>query len=153
MLDIIGTPESFPVVSLLSAAGSPIPADFQDIPYSPVLLLRAHFDVSITADPEYQSACETGFDAYFEEMVQWNEAGTDLVFIDCFSSCAEVISFVARGMIRDHCPSYWGVVSFSFSVGFVLGWLSALSLTDRALALVGLELLIVLVAHMQKAIL
>ena len=153
MLDIIGTSERFPVVSLLPAAGSSTPADFQDIPYSPVLLLRVHFDVSITADPEYQSACETGFDAYFEEMVQWNEAGTDLVFVDCFSTCTEVMSFVARGMIRDHCPSYWGVVPFSFSIGFVLGWLSALSLTDHAQALVGLELLIVLVAQMQKAVL
>ena len=144
--------DALPVLTLAPVPRSSVPADFKDLAYSPTLLLSAHFDAFIADGLTYDRACEDGFNGYFEEMVQWNEAGTDLVFMDCFYTRAEVMSFVARGVIRDRRLSDKNEVPFWFRVGFVLGWLSALSLTDRVQAFVGFELLMVLVAQLQKVV-
>jgi hypothetical protein len=145
---VINTSESLPLVSFLPPIGSLTPADFQDVSYSPMFLLPVQFDASITTDPEYPDGCEGGFYCYFEDMFQRDEAGRGTVFIDRFYSRADVMSLVVEGLSSSLSPSRWDAAPLSYSVGFVLGWLSALALTDRPLALGGLELLTVLVAHM-----
>jgi hypothetical protein len=148
MLETIGMQESMSVLPLASVTRSLTPADFQDVSYSPRFLLPVQFDASMTTDSEYQEGCESGFYCYFEDMFQQNEAGRETVFLDRFYSRADVMSLVVEGLSSSFSPSRWDAAPLSYSVGFVLGWLSALALTDRPLALGGLELLTVLVAHM-----
>src|SRR6266567_4039785 len=111
--------------TLSSMAISLTAAAFVDVPYSPAFLL------------------ESRFDAYFAEMFEWNEEHTDLVFVEKCYSWAEVAEVVAETMLHEDRPEH--IESDASRAGFVLGWLSALALTHRSLALTGLTLLMVLV--------
>jgi hypothetical protein len=144
MFDVVNTSESLPLVSLLPAAGSLTPADFQDVPYSPTLLLSAHFDPSLMADPEYQAGCQCGFDSYFAEMRHWLPDLSSFTFVDRLHTSASVREYLSSEIVydpvRNSCFLPW-------RAGWGLGWLSALALTDPSLALLGLELLQTIVLH------
>lgn len=138
MFDGVSTLDDLPVVSLLPADGSLTPADFQDLPYSPTLLLSAPFAASLTADPEYQEGCQCGFDSYFTEMHHWLPDLRGFLFVDRLHTLASVrdylLSEIVYDPVRNPCLLSW-------RAGWGLGWLSALALTDQPLALLGLELL------------
>lgn len=144
MLEMVSPPESMPVLTLALVSRSAAPADFQDLPYSPTLLLSAHFDAALTADPEYQEGCECGFDYYFAEMRHWLPQLAGFTFINHFHTLPEVRDFLLNDMIydpvRNPTPLFW-------RAAWCLDWLSALALTDQLLALSGLELLQELVLH------
>src|SRR5437588_5825944 len=125
--------------TLSSMAVSLTAAAFVDVPYSPAFLLESRFDASITDDPEFPFTCGCGFDAYFAEMFEWNEEHTDLVFVEKCYTWAEVAELVAETMLHEDRPEH--IESNASRAGFVLGWLSALALTHRSLALTGLTLL------------
>lgn len=128
------------------------PSYFVDLPYSPALLLDAGFDASITDPADFRSACDAGFDDYFEMMYCWSETRTDLVFVDRFYTWLEVQGGIVGNVVRTYGPSeqFFRVTPLSWRAGFVLGWLSALALVDRPLALRGLCLLVLLVPSCQK---
>ncbi len=67
-----------------SACALTPPSTFQDMHYSPTVLLPVPLEPSILAGHDYRRALSHGFDAYFEEMYTWNEHRTDLVFVDRF---------------------------------------------------------------------
>lgn len=115
------------------------PADFQDVPYSPALLLPACFDSSITANKhQFREGCEGGFEAYFEDMYTWknpDDQDEGLIFVSQFYTLADVKSFLLKELL----PSVLSA-SFPYRVGFVLGWLSALALTNSLLAMQGVRI-------------
>ena len=125
-----------------SACALTPPSTFQDMHYSPTVLLPVPLEPSILAGHDYRRALSHGFDAYFEEMYTWNEHRTDLVFVDRFYTLAELQSL----LIHEMAPYPLIEASLGFRIGFLVGWLSALALTDRALAFQGLEVLLQLVA-------
>ena len=113
-------------------------ADFAELPYSPALLLDAKFDVSITDDPEFRIACRWGFDAYFELMHRLDKASGKSVFVAEVYSWDEVVRFLLNNVMDER-----GVADDRYRgwrAGFLLGWLSALALTDRVLAVNGLAI-------------
>ena len=125
------------------------PSDFVDLPYSPALLLDARFGAELTDHQDFAAACGEGFDGYFSEMYHWNEDRSGTVFVDHFFTWDEVREMVVQE-VAAYCAAYcnesvfeqlYGPVSLAWRAGFVLGWLSALALSDRALALRGLALL------------
>lgn len=136
MLEMIDSPENMPVLTLTPVPRSSTPADFQNLPYSPTLLLSAPFAASLTADPEYQAGCECGFDSYFTDMHHWLPGLRGFFFVDRLYTPASVRDYLSREItydpVRNPCFLSW-------RAGWGLGWLSALALTDRPLALSGLE--------------
>lgn len=133
------------VIDTLAVAPLASPVLFKEMEFTPALLLKASFDASITASAQYQEGCEYGFFDYFEEMYQMGASGLRDVFVDRFYTWAdverEVVEEVAVAAEEHDTPLWW-------VVGFEHAWLSALALTDRALALRGLGLLTRLVAVM-----
>src|SRR6266704_6973752 len=113
-------------VSMITKVSPLTVADCVDLPYSPALLLDSKFDASITDDSEFCEGCETGFDAYFESMYQWNEARTDTVFVQQWFSLGEVLAFVAENVFAE--DEHDRLLPLGWRAGFLLGWLSALAL-------------------------
>lgn len=162
MLQIDRATDALPVVSLLSpvvsssAVSSLTPADFQDVAYNSVLLLPVLLASSITEHPCYADGCEGGFESYFESMYDNDECDNE-VFVNHFYARAELCSFVAECVLPETNSRMRALLDsreswhhrFPRRVGFALGWLSALALTDRPLALVGVQVLLTLVAHLQ----
>ena len=138
MLEIVHPPESLSGLTQAPVTRSLSPADFQDLPYSPMLLLPAHLDPSLTADPEYEAGCECGFDSYFTEMHHWLPNLSGYTFIDRYHTPASVKSYLLSNMVYDPVRN---PTLLARRAGWGLGWLSALALTDRPLALCGLEFL------------
>ena len=138
MLAFSDPPESIPVLTLVPVPRSLTPADFQDLPYSPTLLLPAHFDTSLTADPEYQEGCEWGFNHYFAEMHHRTPDLSAFTFIDQYYTTASVRDFLLHDMVYDPVRN---PTHLAWRTAWCLGWLSALALTDCSLAFSGLELL------------
>ena len=136
MLEMIDPPENMPVLTLTPVPRSSTPADFQNLPYSPTLLLSAPFAASLTADPEYQAGCECGFDSYFTDMHHWLPGLRGFFFVDRLHTPASVRDYLSHEItydpVRNPCFLSW-------RAGWGLGWLSALALTDQPLALSGLE--------------
>lgn len=113
------------------------PADIEQATFCPTLLLPAAFHASLVADPEYLAVCEDGFYHYFSEMRQWTPDLTSFVFVNRFYTPQEIAQLVSFEMtVGPHNPT-----PLASRAGFVLGWLSALALTDSALASQGLHLL------------
>ena len=144
MKDCMCTVNTLPVVTLAPGTRSSSPADFQDLPYSPTLLLAAHFDASLTDDLEYLEGCEWGFHYYFAEMHHWTPDLSTYTFVDRHSTLDEVRDYLLREIVYDPVRN---PTLLACRAGWGLGWLSALALTDRSLALMGLELLQELVLH------
>jgi hypothetical protein len=126
-------------VSLLMQAAPLTVAEIAEIDYSPVLLLDAKFDVAVTDDPAFRSACEYGFDAYFEDMCEWNESGTETVLVERCSTWAEIVRWVVSNALTEERPGR--LLSRGWRAGFGLGWLSALALTRRGEAVRALAVL------------
>lgn len=136
------TTDALPVLSLDASVITLLtPADFEDVPYTPALLLRASFDASITSAVDYQEGCKYGFDDCLEMVVS-----DDPDTVKHCTSRSVVCSFVARNLCQDD----FDLSSLAWRIGFVLGWLSALAVTNRSMASVGLDLLTVLVNRLQE---
>ena|SRR5437588_5830335 len=144
MLAFSDPPESMPVLTLAPVPRSSSPTDFKDLPYSPTLLLSAHFDAALTVDPEYHQGCECGFDSYFTEMHHWLAGLRGYTFVDCFHTLVSVRDYLLNEIVYDPVRN---PDLLAWRAGWGLGWLSALALTDRSLALMGLELLRKIVLH------
>lgn len=124
------------------------PADFENIPYHPAFLLAADLPAALIADASYVRACEAGYGSYFEEM--YLHDGDVSLFTNCFYSRSYVMTYVADNVVEKDVRPFL-LAPLPWRVGFVLGWLSALSLTDRPLALAGLEMLTLLAARLAAA--
>ena len=130
--------------TVVSVAALLTPIDCVEIAYSPSLLLPFPFHVSLSPYADYVAGCETGFDAYFECMYQRDPQNQGLlVFVNRFYSWGEVSQKMISWVTDEEAPLEW-------SAGFSLGFLSALALTDRPLALAGLNLLSQLVSSLDK---
>jgi len=123
------------------------PAQFFELPYASTLLLESKFDASITDAPDFRAACEAGFDAYFSEMYEWNDDGTDMLFVEHTHTLAEVQAILKEDDRLAQTPE--NATSVGWRAGFWLGWLSAFALVCSADALVGLEMLTLLVSRWQ----
>lgn len=107
-------------------------ADYAEMPYAPTLLLDSKFDASLTDDAEFRIGCEWGFTAYFERMYEWNEAGTDTVFVEKRYTWADLMMFADEtAAATAPSPHGWEPVPFAWAAGFGLGWLSAHALVKR----------------------
>jgi hypothetical protein len=116
------------------------PSLFKDLPFNAALLLPVSLDVSLTAHPDFSEGCQCGDSSYFDEMYHVDPSTGDReVFIDHFYTWYEVEKQVREATLF-HAERYSS--SLSWAVGFVLGWLSALAFTDRALALRGFDLMV-----------
>jgi hypothetical protein len=145
MLETVGLLESLSVLPQAAGTHGLTPDDFQDISYSPTLLLPVQFDTSLTLDPEYQEACQVGFDEGFGLLSEEDERelfNWDMVKNEVLTSLLDVQKVLPPG---------FPTLSLAWASGFLLGWLSALALVDRSLALRGLELLTVLLIFREKA--
>jgi len=125
---------TMPVVSVAS------PTLFKDVEFMPALLLPVSFDASVMASEAYQEGCEYGFFDYFERMYQVDASGLRDVFVEQFYTWADVEREVVGNVLDDIKECF----PLAWSIGFEHAWLSALALTDRSLALLGLDLLIIL---------
>jgi len=121
----------------------PVAAVVCDLPYSPALLLESSFDASITDSDEFRRGCQWGFDAYFEDMYVTGESETELVFVAKCYTWAEIVEFVTQNALGENAPGYF--ISRDWRAGFGLGWLSALALTNRREAMMGLTMLTALI--------
>lgn len=144
MVALARTTDALPAVTIAPLA----PSHFQHVPYSSALLLPVRFDASIIDDPEYAAACQGGFEGYFEGMLDWNEAGDDLVFVNRCYTWVDIVQNVSDNLLNTNTLPGCSPTSLAWRAGYMLGWLSALALTDRALALRGVSLLCVLVDHL-----
>jgi hypothetical protein len=145
MLETVSLLESLPILPQASGTHSLSPADFQHISYSLMFLLPVEFDTSLTDDPEYQEACQVGFDDGFGRLSEEDERELftwDMVRNEVLRSLLDVQKVLPPG---------FPTLSLAWASGFLLGWLSALALFDRSLALRGLELLTVLLIFREKA--
>jgi hypothetical protein len=120
------------------------PLDFADVDYHPGLLLPVSFDRSITTDPEYIAACQHGFGSYFEEMVNRSEESDDpFPLVARYYTRRDVAAYIVDTLTRH--DERWLVVCspapLCWHVGFLVGWLSALALTNDALAWFGVDVL------------
>jgi len=114
-----------------------------EVPYSPALLIESSFDASITDSDEFRRACQWGYDAYFEDMYVTGESETELVFVARCYTWVEMVEFVMQNALGEHAPGYF--ISRDWRAGFGLGWLSALALTNRREAMMGLTMLTALI--------
>ena len=145
MLETVGLLESLSVLPQDFGTCSLSSDDFQDISYSPKLLLPVQFDTRLTLDPEYQKACQVGFDDGFGRLSEEDERelfNWDVVRNEVLRSLLDVQRVLPPG---------FPTCSLAWASGFLLGWLSALALVDRPLALRGLELLTVLLIYTENA--
>lgn len=115
------------------------PEQFVDLPYTPTLLLESGFPDSFTDAPEFQRACECGFDGYFEDMFEWNEERTELVFVERFCTLSEMQIILERGVKDFTLPHPDITMSLVWHAGFWLGWLSAFALVHPVHAQVCLD--------------
>ena len=111
-------------------------ADFVDLPYSPALLLESRFDASVTDDPEFRAACESGFNAYFEHMYELDEEFHER-FVEKRYTWVDLVTFVDETAGVSGSRERNGV-SFAWGAGFGLGWLSAHALVKREDAVLAL---------------
>lgn len=131
--------EVMPMVSTVEMRTQAAPltlVDYAEMPYSPALLLDSKFDASLTDDPEFRIGCKWGFDAYFEFMYRLDKASGKSVFVAEVYTWHEVVRFILNNVMDER-----GVADDRYRgwrAGFLLGWLSALALTDRVLAVNGL---------------
>lgn len=144
MLEITSPPKNLSGLAQVLGTRSSSPADFKDLPYSPMLLLSTHFDASLTTDPEYDEGCECGFDSYFTEMHHWLPGLRGYTFVDRFHTPVSVRDYLESEIVYDPVRN---PDLLPWRAGWGLGWLSALALTDQSLALMGLELLRTIVLH------
>jgi hypothetical protein len=114
-------------------------AAFAEVPYSPALLLESSFDASVTDSDEFHLGCKWGFDAYFDTMYELGASKAELVFVEKHYTWAEIVEFVIQTVLGEDPPGY--VTLRAWRAGFGLGWLSALALTNRREARMGLTML------------
>jgi hypothetical protein len=107
-----------------------LPEDFQDVCYSSCLLLPVSLPDTIVNDPLYEEWCESGFGLYLEDA------------LDALS-----FSVLKRFIMQEMFAVCSGDGSLVQHVGFAHGFLSALALVDRVLALRGLDCLLHLTDH------
>ncbi len=147
-LQQVKTPLTGPLPSLS-------PVDFVDVAYHAGFLLPVSFDRSLTDVPAYSEGCEYGFEDYFEVMYTGGRVASDGVtlidytFIPRYYTRQEVAAFVLKALTEDASKER---SSFAWYVGFVLGWLSALALTDDDLSRFGLQVLTHLVRLQQSTL-
>jgi hypothetical protein len=111
-------------------------ADLAEMPYSPALLLESRFDASVTDNPEFRAACEIGFDAYFDGLIELDEE-SHVTFVEKPHTWAELVAFVDETAGVTGSQGRHGV-SFAWGSGFGLGWLSAHALVKREDAVMAL---------------
>ena len=142
-----------------SQLGSIIPFLMSDdigLLYSPALLFDAGLDASITDHPDFSDACRDGFRDFVWDMYEDGKEGNG-VFVSRSYTYPEIEREIVLGVARRYdageqffeqkCGYF---PSLSLRTGFMLGWLSALALIDRPLALRGVRLLGLLAPSCQR---
>ena len=117
----------------------PVAADtpLDEMPYSPSFLLPlSTLPSSVVCDHEFVAACEYGYDDYFDSM--FTEA---FVFVHETYTSAEVHAFIVENACQEKVFLPSDVTTLSWRVGFVFGWLSALSKYQPTLANIGIQVL------------
>ncbi len=110
---------------------SACPTDSIGLPYSPALLLDVRLDVSITDHPEFSPACQQGFEVARVVMREDVAIGTFPY------SCSVFTDFVRDNLLCE--GSSHLVLRLAYSVGYVLGGLSALACSQYQEAQEGLH--------------
>lgn len=107
--------------------------DFQDVSYSPRLLLPVCLPSVIADDAEYTQGCEVGFDLFLEW--SWVDEAPSLIGLK-------------QHIVQELFPGPSDTASLAARFGAVHGFLSVLAFFDRALALQGLDILLHLTDHL-----
>lgn len=115
------------------------PSDFLAVPYSSASLLEMALPIAVVVHSSFGQACEEGYYGYFRGMMRGSGL-FDACFENHFYTWDEVAAFLADELVS------MPLDTVAWRAGFLLGWLSALALTDRALALRGVEVLRMLMA-------
>ena len=121
-------------------------ADYAEMPYAPALLLDSKIDASFTDDSKFREGCQDGFEGYFGYRV-FDGSGSWLVEGQESYSWEVVAAFLTTNVLDEEggCRPW--------RVGYLLGWLSAFALFDRAMArraVVVLEALLVSSAWLRR---
>ncbi len=115
----------------------PVAADLpiHEQPYSPALLLPLpNLSSAIVCDVDFAAACSHGYESYFEEMVN-----DDFNFEHRTYTAFEVYAFIHENVFTSEELDSQFRTTFPWRVGFIFGWLSALSKYQSAAARVGMQ--------------
>lgn len=141
-----------PLLTLSSVHPLLVPSDFQEVAYTPELLLPLAVASSLVENAEYQRGCEGGFEVYFDQTLEDN--GTEDRVYSWQEVKAEIIANLLpnKNEVLYYEYAYNRPYSLSYRAGFCAGWLSALALTENELAKQGMQILAYLVNihHQQK---
>lgn len=107
------------------------------IEYSASHLLRARLPACLVSHKRFDEGCTEGYAAY-SLFVERQADGTP-----CRYSFFEVVEYVMDNFTAE----VVGYVDVTYRCGYLLGWLSAVALTDKVVAMRGLDLMMSLVAH------
>ena len=132
----------------------PVTADLpiHEIPYSSSLLLSLpDLSSALVCDVEFVHACQYGYDDYFEEMIELltpvdentvvDENTYEFLFTYKAHTSAEVYAFILDNVRPEATPLANDATSLPWRVGFLFGWLSALSKYQPMMAKVGVQVL------------
>ena len=112
------------------------PLPFHELPYSPSLLLSLpDLSSALVCNHEFVTACEYGYDGYFEEMYT-----SDLVFQQRNYTPSELSAFLHEELASSRDALH--ETTLAWRVGFVFGWLSAFSKYQPALVKHGLRMMV-----------
>ncbi len=123
----------------------------QEVPYSPALLLPLpDLATVIVCDHDFVTACEYGYEGYFEDMCEWNSTHDDLIFVHTSFASSEVYALVVENLHQEINIPASDRTTLPWRVGFIFGWLSALAKYQPAQAKHGLAVLVGLVREIRR---
>jgi len=147
MSDVCSAAPAVTMTPLEIVPGTPVPiakpSSFVEVAYTPALLLPVHLDAALTTHADFASACEEGFYVYFEDLYA-NASDGELVCVERVYALTKVYAEVCEGVLSFLDRRFGDEITLASSVGFVLGWLSALALAQPVEAHAGVVLLQVL---------
>lgn len=120
-----------------------------DLDYSPALLLPAPWSTKLAfaRSADYARSCRDGFEAYLDELHEWDESrqieivgDRVLSWVDLLHNVIFEFAIVRGGIVPEP-----GQATLAQRAGFGLGWLSAYAFRARQDAMLALGLLALLV--------
>jgi hypothetical protein len=119
VLNMVRVTDALPIVSSIA---------WEDVLYAPNLLLRvSSLDTSLVEHRDFTDGCQSGYEGYFE--VLWDDDVSDdgSVFVWKAYPLSEVLTEIHIALLDVFSVIFAPKKSFPWMVGYMVGWLSALS--------------------------